>query len=441
VVCVLVWRHPVVAAYLTVGITPLVAGIDRGRILPVLRPNEAVVAVLAGVLVLRAVVTLRPGRRPVRPNRLELTLLALALANSALPLMVMVVRGQHVEADDLSYALVLWKYLAVYVVVRTTVRTDRQVAVCLWVAMASAAVVAVIGVLQALDLLGVRHALLGYYAPFGYADALAAPRGGSTLALPAATADLLVLNLVVAAGMWWRLQRHGVLLLLLAALFTAGTVSAGEFSSALGLVIAVPAMTWAAHRLSLLKYAPVGILAIAVGLWPVIEARIAGFQGATGLPVSWTTRWYNLKTYFWPELFSGTNPLLGVRPAARVVAEHQGTGFVWIESGYTWLLWGGGVPLVAAFVAFVWVSLRTLQPLVRPLDSYASVAALAAFVGILVMTVLMVFDPHLTYRGAADLLYTLLAIASTALRVRGTRPATVPAPIGRSPDELVSPRV
>jgi hypothetical protein len=426
VVTVVVWRTPAVAAVAVIAITPLVAGIDRGRLIPGLRPNEGLVVLMAGILLVRAVVRLPTGWRPrIRLSRLEATLLLMTVANSLVPVFFMLLRGRTVEADDISYALVLWKYLAVYLLVRLTVRTEREVGWCLWASLLTASVVAIIGFLQALDLLGVRSLLLTYWVPFGHEGALAQPRGGSTLALPAAAADLLILNLAVAAGLWWKDRRHGALLTGIAMVSILGVLAAAEFSSTLGLLVATVCVALALGTVYLLRYVPVAVGASALLVWPVIAHRLAGFQGPAGIPISWTTRLANLETYFWPQLFAGWNPVLGVRPAARVVVAYQGTGFVWIESGYTWLLWGGGVPLLAAYLWFVRVGARTTWEACRPLTTNRSVAALAAFAGIVTTAVLMVFDPHITYRGSADLLFALLAIVAAG---RAASAEKVPSP-------------
>lgn len=411
VVAVAVWQRPALAAVAVIGITPLVAGIDRGRLVPVLRPNEALVVGLGGVLLLRTAIRLPNGWRPrVRLHRIEQTLLAMALANSVVPLVFMVLRGRAISGDDISYALVLWKYLAGYLLVRLTVRTDREIGWCLWASLVAATLVGVLGFLQARDLLGVRGLLATYWAPFGFDGALAQPRAGSTVGLPAAMADLMILNLALAAGLWWKERCRGWLLAGVAGVCVLGALSAAEFSSALALLIAAVCVAVALGRIDLLRYAPAAAVVAALTVMPVIEHRLAGFQGTTGLPVSWTTRWTNLETYFWPQILSGWNLVLGVRPSARVADPYQGTGYVWIESGYTWLLWGGGLALFAAYLWFVRVGCASMWRACRPLTTHRSVVALAALVGIVTSTVTMVFDPHITYRGSADLLFALLAI-------------------------------
>jgi hypothetical protein len=413
IMSVLVWRRPGLAAVAVIAITPLVAGIDRGRLVPGLRPNEALVVFFSAVLLVRAVVLLPTGWRPsLRLTRLEVVLVWMAVASSFLPIFFMLLRGRSVEPDDVSYAIVLWKYLALYLLVRLSVRSEQEIRWCLWASMLTACIVGAVGFLQALDLVGVRQVLGTYWAPFGHQAALAQPRGGSTVGLPAATADLMVLNLAVAAGLWWKDRKHGVLLAGIAGVCVLGVLAAAEFSSLLGLVIAACCVALALGRLNLLGYLPVVLTAAVVAVWPVVQHRLTGFQGTAGLPVSWTTRLANLETYFWPELFSGSNPLVGVRPSARVAVAYQGTGYVWIESGYTWLLWGGGVPLLAAFVALVRVGCRTTWLACRQLTTYQSVAALAALTGLVVVSVLMVFDPHITYRGSADLLFALFALVA-----------------------------
>ena len=96
------------------------------------------------------------------------------------------------------------------------------------------------------------------------------------------------------------------------------------------------------------------------------------------------------------------------------------SGYVWIESGYTWLLWGGGIPLLASFVFFVVATAKRGWDAARRNSGARSVAGIATFVAVIVTTVLMTFDPHLTYRGSADLMFALIALTTAGLKRPGT---------------------
>jgi hypothetical protein len=270
--------------------------------------------------------------------------------------------------------------------------------------------VAALAILQSLGLFGVPALLAHYYAPFGYTSAFAA-RGSSTLGLPAATADLAIINLALISGLWTRLRRYRPVLAAAAALLIMGALSAGEFSSAIGLFIGVICIAIVLHRPRLLWAFVPATLAAGYALRPVISRRLSGFGSASGLPVSWTGRLGNLQTYFWPKLFANGNFLLGVEPSARIAVANQATGYVWIESGYTWLLWGGGIPLLAAFGFLVCAAARRGWRAARGGRDASSVAGIAVFTAVIVISVLMTFDPHLTYRGTGDEFFTLLALA------------------------------
>jgi hypothetical protein len=410
--------HPPTAAYVLIGVTPLVAGMDRGLVIPLLRPNEALLVLVATGLVTRGVVRAAgAGSLPeLAFGATDRSILLLAFTSSVLPLAWMAARGQPIAQDDLLYALMVWKYYGVYLVARCSVGTERQLRNCLWVAMVSASVVAIVAILQSLKLFGVPYLLSRYFAPYGSAEALLNNRGGSTLALPIAVADLLTFNLAIAVGFLARGRGHRGALLVMGVLFVAGVLSSGEFSGATGMLLGVLTIALVLRRVRPLAAFVPAFIAAAWALQPVIERRLQGFGSASGLPVSWTGRLHNLTSYFWPVLFSHGNVILGVRPAARVATATMATGYIWIESGYTWLLWAGGIPLLLAFLYFLRANLRQHLALARLRDDALGVAALAVSVALVVIGVLMVLDPHLTYRGSADLLFVLIGLADGARR-------------------------
>jgi hypothetical protein len=423
--------HPALGTYVLLVATPLLAGIERGAIVPMVRPAEALLAVVAAGLLARGAVRLLTGqtRRP-RLHQVDAAVVAMALAGSVLPLLWMLARGRQITGDDLQFALQLWKYTAVFAVFRTAVRTEEQVRCCLWLAMAAAGVVALVAILQALRLLGVDALLARWYASTG-PEYYWRFRGTSTLASSFAVADVMVFNLAIAVGLLGRGSRQRSALVALAVLFLFGVVASGQFSGGIALLVTMAGLALLDRRvrrrtLALLPF----VLLAGLLLWPVIDRRLSSFGSLGGLPQSWAVRLVNLRTYFWPELLGDYHWVLGVRPAARVRTVISWPDYTWIESGHTWLLWTGGVPLLLAFFVFLWVGIRRTVSVARARTDAVGVAGIASFTSLLVLAVLMTLDVHLTLRGAADLLFALLALATTAAGPGGPVTAVPPSGTG-----------
>jgi hypothetical protein len=200
--------RPVLGVYGLLVLTPLTAGIDRGTLIPVLRPNEAVCGIVAAGLILRWLVNLRSVRDiRLRVDPLLMAIVALAIADSVLPLVWLRVRGAPMTSDDVLYALVLWKFLAVFLVVRGAHLNQAQLWRALQLSVGTAAVISVVALLQTAGFGPVVGLLTKYYANNDNFAAITNARGSSTLGLPIAVADLLTFNLAIVMGMIWIRRR------------------------------------------------------------------------------------------------------------------------------------------------------------------------------------------------------------------------------------------
>jgi hypothetical protein len=417
-VTVLTALRPVTAVYVYLATLPFLAGIDRDRLLPLVRPNEALlVLLLVGVVTGAYLRFVRGDEIRLRLSPFDVALGVFVLLSTLWPVTWMLLRGAVPGGAELAALLPVCKLIGLLILVRVTVRYEDELLRLGRVIIWPAAVVAVIAVLQTVGFPPVVTLLNTYWRPLGSDPTGVTERGSTTLASSIATGDYVVLALALLIALSVRglvarreLQVVGLILL-------SGTLAAGQFS------------TWASASIvgagllhlhtQLRRYAvrliPVLGVAILIGL-PAFWARLAEFGDGYGVPRSWLGRWDNLVSFYLPAL-GKFGWLLGISPNSVLQAPETWREVIYLEYGYLQLLWVGGVPLLAAFV---WLSVELLRharrAALRPDAAGAYASALwAAWWMVLLLSVI---DIHLVLRGAGELFFTFIAIISGRIHDR-----------------------
>ena len=121
--------RPVAAVYLYVATLPFLAGIERSTLIPLVRPNEAVLALAVTGAVAGGVVRgVRSGALP-RPvlHPVDTPLAAFVVLATVWPVASEMLRGITPTGTDLAATLPMVKLAALYVLVRVTVRHREQI--------------------------------------------------------------------------------------------------------------------------------------------------------------------------------------------------------------------------------------------------------------------------------------------------------------------------
>jgi hypothetical protein len=408
--------RPVFATYTYLGTLPFIAGIDRGNLLPLVRPNEALlVLLLAGALTGGYLRWCKGERVPLQLHRLDVPLGVFLLLSTAWPLLSMLLRGQPPASSDLAAVLPVCKLVAIYLLVRLSVTSQDQLVRCFRLIIWPGAVIAVIAILQTFHFGPLVSVLQAIWTPDTNTTALA-ERGTTTLASPLATGDYIIicLTLLVACGVRGLLDRWERLVAGL--LLGAGVLAAGQFSTWISAVVVASLILWrfSALRRSSMRYLWLVPVAFAIGA-PALIGRLEGF-GEFGVPRSWIGRWNNLSTFYLPR-FGFINVLMGVSPNSVLPAPERWRDVIYLESGYLQLLWIGGIPLLAAFIWLAVAVLRRTTELMGRPDAVGAAAA-ALWVCWWFVLILTVLDPHLTLRGTGDVLFMLMGITTGRLSVQ-----------------------
>ncbi|MGH3914452.1 MAG: hypothetical protein ACRDTC_13765 [Pseudonocardiaceae bacterium] len=407
--------RPIAALYVYLGTLPIVVGIDRDTLIPLVRPNEALlVLLLAGACLGGYLRYCRGDAVELRLNRLDVPLAAFLLASTVWPLTSLMLRGHTPLPADLAAVLPVCKLVAIYLLVRFTVSTQEQVVRAIRLIIWPGSVVAVIAILQTLGFGPVLTLLASVWSPTEAAGTIT-ERGGTTLSSPIATGDYIIFCLVLviccgARGMLDRRERLGLGIVL-----SAGVLASGQFSTWISAAVAATLILWRFPdlRRKAWRFLPMLPIIFAIGA-PAFLARIGGFSDRS-VPDSWQGRWDNLSTFYLPR-FDWLNILVGVSPDPVLQAPERWREVIYLENGYLQFLWIGGIPLL---LAFGWLSVAVLRRseelMAEPGALGASAAALwIVWVFLLVLTFI---DPHLTMRGIGDIIFVLLAITTGRIGV------------------------
>lgn len=420
IIFLVICKEPAAAAYIYISLSPLVVGIDRGGFLALLRPNEALLLALWLLLLLGAAFTKyrRSGER-VYIQEIDKYLLAVAFLSSIFSLGSMYVRGQHITSDDLTYALTVWKLLAVYALFRFAIRSPRQATLAVRYLLASGLVVAAIGIGQSIGMQAITSRLTAFSSDLDPLSSVSNSRASSTIGAAIPFADFVAILAVLS---WMASTRatdiQRIALRSMTFVFALACLASGQASGALAFFIALTVVGWATQQLWR-SWLLAGLIAASALMFlsPVIGARSAQIDPDSGLPDAWTGsngRLANLTAYVLPRLTEGMNWLFGVRTSARIPAPESWRDWIYIESGYAWLIWVGGLPLLVAFLLFARAAIRGSRRLIRSRDCpELHVVGVGSLAASWLLLLLMTLDPHFTYRGSSDLMMALFAMCAS----------------------------
>ncbi|HEV7787406.1 MAG TPA: hypothetical protein VGP05_00215 [Pseudonocardia sp.] len=415
--------YPIFATYAYLITLPIIAGIDRDTLLPLVRPNEGLLAVVVAGAVLGAYLRYVRGDA-IRPRfypLIDVPLAVFLLASTVWPLASLTLRGLIPASDELAGTLPMAKLVGIYFLVRYTVTTEQRIMRTIRFIVWPGAAVALIAVLQTLKF-GPALALLDTFWNSG-ADAAdtqdLSERGSATLGSPIATGDVIIISLVLvlccgARGLLGRRER-----LILAMVLSTGVLAAGQFSTWIATAVAFALLAWRFPdlRRQARRFAPLALVALVIG-FPAFVGRLSGIgENGSFLPEPEQGRLDNLAHMYLPH-FNWVTTLIGVSPNEVLQAPERWREVIYLESGVLYFLWVGGIPLLAAFI---WLSVRTLRSVKPALGHPGPFGAAASSLDIVwrFLLVLTLIDPHLQLRGTGDLIFTLLGIVATGLDQRG----------------------
>ncbi|MEM7127346.1 MAG: hypothetical protein AAF702_13520 [Chloroflexota bacterium] len=417
---ILFLTRPITLCYMLIGTIVISSGMERGAIVPLLKPNELALLLAAGITILIAL-----AKRSVRISGSSYSwysFLTLGVGTVLIPLISYIIRGVDLSSRDLLILAAPLQYFLLFWVFATLPRTKNQRYGLLFLMVMAGGLVAFIGLLQAANV-GLVVNLLDNYYPSSHGD-VASEAGRVTSLLGAWNATGIFLMAVTLLG--WAIlpesnssQTRFVLIGTLC-LILLGLIATGSFAGIGVLILGLALMSLLQGKgvkllTGILFGVVVGILILVILqpiLGPLIEQRLAYQFGGTQGQSGWIPQTLSFRFQVWEELFLPAiweEPIWGIHPTIP-----DDFGWHAMESQYIFLLFTGGLVGLVGWLlwlvgSFIWLSQNRATQ-----SGFANTIIVYTLVLLSVMTVAGFTNEVFTFLGTIDYLWILLALTANS---------------------------
>ncbi len=407
--------RPVILAYVMIAATVLASGMPRDELVPLLRPNEAVLALSFGLIIPTLLFAPRRARSSLRLVDLAMALYVLGV--TILPAMVYLLRGLAFTTEDVMILVAPVQYVMLYVIFKYALASEQERRNIAYAMLIGGSVVAILGLLQAAEVPFVVNFLRTWYPSSHLRQAEEYGRVTSIVAGWNVFGILMMICLLLVRSLYMTGIRHSrmgrIIIWTSAGLCAAALLASGSFAGIIGLGIGLLVIGRFDGQ-NIQRILLIGVLLVFAGflLQPILADRLA-FQYREGNSIIPQTLLYRFE--LWEAIFIPAirkYGLLGLQPD---FAEAFEWGYA--ESQYFYLLLRSGLISLLGHLAWMGLLLVWLYRRVRASEGFSRGMALAAFSLLVVLAIAGLTNSVFSFSGAVDYLWILLGIVASQERL------------------------
>lgn len=409
--------RPILLCYMVIAAIAFTSAMQRGDLLPLLVPNEAMLVVAFGFGILYVWAN-RVGRR--LPGMLLAGIAVMVLGTVLIPTFSYVIRGYSLSTSEIFSLFAPLQYLLLFWLFAYIPQSDAQRRNIIQLLFLCSSVISLVGLLQAAGIDAVVSFLQTWYPSGHLEDAAEAGRVTSLLGTWNTLGTFLMLNLLLLAALQNEKhpRLHQINMIVCLGLSFVCLIASGSYASLFGLAMGFVIIKLFDPRglKALLPVFIIGVIGV-IALLPLISERFMAQFFSTAITenegIIPQTLVYRFRV--WEEIYIPIimrDPWWGINPTFANVS------FAYAESQYLFLLFRSGVISLVAHLAWIGIWLVWLYDFARSSSGMSRMIAVTIFTNLIVLSIMGWTNPVFTYSGSIDYLWILLGLVVNSREVK-----------------------